>query len=288
MPVYRVHKNTNYSTIHNGFLEREDLSWKAKGILAYLLKLPDDWELHFNELKRNATDGKSSLRTGINELREAGYIIYNRFKDKEGKFKHEYNIYEVPQTENPDTENPELDNPDTENRDILLSTNELNTNKLNTNKTNKSSNSCSDSKNSSPNPTSDKPKFDKESTPYKAAVHLRKLILKNNPREPVPEKNPNDLEDWAIELDRLNRLGPVGAKNKGYSWEEIGKIMEWCQDDSFWKKNIKSAGKFRKQITRLEDNMKEENNSNSDRITRELLEEFREEEEEVIDVGDIQ
>jgi len=113
------------------------------------------------------------------------------------------------------------------------------------------SNSCSDSKKQNQNP-----KFDKDSMQYKAAAYLRKLILDNNKREPVPDKNTKDLEDWAVELDRLNRLGPPGAKNKGYDWKEIGQIMEWCQDDSFWRKNIKSASKFRKQITKLEDNMK--------------------------------
>lgn len=128
MATYRVHKEENYSVINNEFLKRKDLSWKAKGILAYLLHLPDDWELHFNELKKHATDGKTSLRSGVDELREKGYITYKRYKDKEGKFVHEYDIYELPQTEKPDTENPDTGNPDTDNRDILLSTNELNTN----------------------------------------------------------------------------------------------------------------------------------------------------------------
>ena len=141
MATYRVHKEGNYSVICNGFLKRKDLSWKAKGVLAYLLHLPDDWELHFDELKQHATDGKSSLRTGINELREEGYIVYNKYKDKEGKFVHEYDIYEYPQTEKPDTENPDLENPDLDNRHILLSTNEQNTNKPTTN-SNSSKDSC--------------------------------------------------------------------------------------------------------------------------------------------------
>ena len=38
----RVKKNKNYTTVHNGFIKRKDLSWKAKGIMTYLLSLPDD------------------------------------------------------------------------------------------------------------------------------------------------------------------------------------------------------------------------------------------------------
>jgi len=103
---------------------------------------------------------------------------------------------------------------------------------------------------------SNEPKFDEDSRPLRAALYLRKLILNNNPRQPVPDPNPNALEDWAKELDRLNRLGPVGAKDKGYSWSEIKDLMTWCQDDSFWQTNILSASKFREKITTLEMQMK--------------------------------
>jgi hypothetical protein len=129
-------------------------------------------------------------------------------------------------------------------------------------------------------PPDEQPKFDNDSRPYKAAAYLRKLILENNNREPVPDENPKDLEDWAVELDRLNRLGPPGAKNKGYDWKEIGQIMEWCQDDSFWRKNIKSASKFRKQITKLEDSMKNDTTKKSDNRMDQLKELYAEAEEE--------
>ncbi|MFW5895425.1 MAG: hypothetical protein ACOCT9_01645 [archaeon] len=119
-------------------------------------------------------------------------------------------------------------------------------------------NSCSDSKN--PN---EKVKFNKNTKPYKAAAYLRNKILDNNSRQPVPDENPKDLQDWAIELDRLNRLGTVGAKNKGYSWEEIYEIIDWCQDDNFWKKNIKSAGKLREQVIKLEERMKDSKKNNN-------------------------
>lgn len=134
MATYRVHKNTDYTTINNKFLKRKDLSWKAKGILSYLLSLPDDWELHFNELKKNATDGKTSTRSGLDELKDSGYIIYTKTRDDKGKFVHNYDIYEIPQDISPNTEKQDTDNQDTEKRDVLLSTNELNTNQLNTNK----------------------------------------------------------------------------------------------------------------------------------------------------------
>jgi len=108
-------------------------------------------------------------------------------------------------------------------------------------------------------PKNNKPKFDANSKPYKAACYLREKILENNKRTNVPNKDPADLEDWVVELDRLNRLGPVGAKEsegKGYNWEEIAKLIQWCQQDNFWKSNILSAGKLREKVVTLENQMK--------------------------------
>lgn len=149
--------------------------------------------------------------------------------------------------------------------------------------TNSSSNSCSDK---SPNEKSgdDEPKFDEDSEPYKAAVYLRRKINANHPKQPTPNENPKDLQDWAVELDRLNRLGTVGAKDKGYSWEEIYEIMMWCQDHHFWKNNIMSAYKFRKQIVQLEAKMKanKEDNNGKEKVSGDnQTEEEREYGEEV-------
>ena len=66
-------------------------------------------------------------------------------------------------------------------------------------------------------------------------------------------------------MDKLNRLGPIGAKksdDKGYTWEEISMIIDWCQADMFWKSNILSAGKFREKIVQLENQMKSRLGSN--------------------------
>ncbi|TKI88055.1 DNA-binding protein, partial [Bacillus wiedmannii] len=43
MGIFRVKKDNNYSVINNTGLKDKRLSWKAKGILAYILTLPDDW-----------------------------------------------------------------------------------------------------------------------------------------------------------------------------------------------------------------------------------------------------
>ena len=102
MPIVKNKKYTNYTVIDNQSIKNKKLSWKAKGILTYLLSLPTNWDIHLKEIKKHATDGQTSFRSGIKELRKAGYINYIKTKDSEGKFVHEYHVYEKPSV-NPNT-----------------------------------------------------------------------------------------------------------------------------------------------------------------------------------------
>jgi len=43
MPVFRVEKNQNYTTMCNHHLRDQELSLKGKGLLSMLLSLPDTW-----------------------------------------------------------------------------------------------------------------------------------------------------------------------------------------------------------------------------------------------------
>ena len=96
-------------------LQDKNLSWKAKGLLAYLLSLPDDWKIYETELVNHATDGKDSLKSGIKELLENGYLTRESNRSKDGQFSgYDYKVFEVSNrdgktaTENPTTENPSL------------------------------------------------------------------------------------------------------------------------------------------------------------------------------------
>ncbi len=122
MGIFRVKKDNNYSVINNTGLKDKTLSWKAKGVLAYALTLPDDWTFHISELAQHAKDGEDSLRTGINELKKAGYVKRYPVRDEQTQkiTSWETEIYEIPHREKPLVENP-----------TLLSTKELSTNLTN-------------------------------------------------------------------------------------------------------------------------------------------------------------
>ena len=98
MATYRVKKESgNFVTIHKGFIQDSNLSWKAKGLLLYLLSRPDDWQIYETELIKHTSDGLSSLKSGIKELEKTGYIERKRKRDDKGRLKeYEYEVFEQP------------------------------------------------------------------------------------------------------------------------------------------------------------------------------------------------
>lgn len=100
MSIYRVVKDKDnpYVMINKGAIRDRQLSWKAKGLLAYLLSMPDDWQIYETELIKHTTDGRDATRSAIKELIAAGYIERSkaRIRDEKGLLKgYEYRIYET-------------------------------------------------------------------------------------------------------------------------------------------------------------------------------------------------
>jgi len=99
MSIFRVTKDKSnpYVMMNKHALDDESITWKAKGILAYLLSLPDDWQIYATELQRHAKDSKDSLATGIEELEKAGYIIKTKIRNERGQITGtNYQVFEVP------------------------------------------------------------------------------------------------------------------------------------------------------------------------------------------------
>lgn len=95
--IIRSKRNTPFVQIDKTGPEDPNLSWKAKGILAYILCKPDDWQVYISEITKHSKDGKESTRTGVKELIDAGYIIRERKHDEGGKFLgYDYQVFERP------------------------------------------------------------------------------------------------------------------------------------------------------------------------------------------------
>lgn len=95
--IHRRKKPSNYVQLDNRLLQDETLSWKAKGLLAYLLALPEDWQVNIADLTKRSTDGRDGTASGIKELVSAGYVFRERVTFR-GRFEgYDYHVFEQPE-----------------------------------------------------------------------------------------------------------------------------------------------------------------------------------------------
>ncbi len=118
---------TNYTVIDNEIIRDEKLSWKAKGVFAYLWSMPDDWEFYEIEVMKHAKDGRDSLRSAIKELQVSGYMRRQRTRNEKGQVKtSDWELSDKPMLEKPTQGKPTEDKP-MQGDPTLPSTNELST-----------------------------------------------------------------------------------------------------------------------------------------------------------------
>ena len=95
--IFRTVKRENpYVQIDKTVLNDTRLSWKAKGLMAFLLSKPDTWEINIKNLIKQAKDGKEAVYSGITELIQFGYLVRTESRNM-GRFAQVvYLIYENP------------------------------------------------------------------------------------------------------------------------------------------------------------------------------------------------
>lgn len=137
MTTFRVSKTENFVVLDKGFLNNPEISWQAKGLLAYMLSLPNDWTFNVEDLTNRSKNGRDATRNTLKELQGAGYIQKEQARSQQGKFeKGVFLVFETPRepfTEKPSTGNPSSAKPSTENPTLLnnkLLNNDLLNNKL--------------------------------------------------------------------------------------------------------------------------------------------------------------
>lgn len=121
--VIRVRKRpNNFVMLDKTFLEDDRLSFKAKGILAYLLSKPDNWKVIVGNLVKYSKDGKSAVYAGLKELKECGYYVKTPIRSEDGRriSRWESTVYEMPDSllsDFQEIENQEIENQYLENRE---------------------------------------------------------------------------------------------------------------------------------------------------------------------------
>lgn len=97
--IHRVihNKDNPYFQMNRCVLQDARISWKAAAILAYLLSRPDNWVVRESDLIKQHTDGRDAVRSGLKELRDAGYIRRVKIRENGRFIGTECHVYETPQ-----------------------------------------------------------------------------------------------------------------------------------------------------------------------------------------------
>ena len=114
--IIRAPRRTHFLVIDQRIVDDGRLSWAARGMLAYLLSRPGNWQVRVKDLQRRGHMGRDGTYKLINELCSAGYMEFQQGRDQRGRIRGgTYIVREIPDPphpDSPDTEAPEPAAPD--------------------------------------------------------------------------------------------------------------------------------------------------------------------------------
>jgi len=212
---------SNFTIIGNAVLRDENLSFRARGVLASILSRPDNWKTTAESLARESKEGRSAILTVLKELEQVGYMTRRKYRNEKGQWIWESYVFDTvqkkpvePESNNPPTGNPTSGEPSTEIQTLIEE------------------------------PYKNKRKEERTTRTYGDEVIslcnlLADLIEANGIKRPTVSDN------WHLDMERINRID-------GYSFEQIERTIRWVQQDSFWRSNVLSPAKLRKQFGALQ------------------------------------
>lgn len=95
MTTAKRHRKSNFTQVQNEFLEDNRLSWKAKGVLIYLLSRPEEgWTVNQQDIINRSKDSGTAVKSALKELKALKYLYIIKAKDYKGKFNGSMWIYD--------------------------------------------------------------------------------------------------------------------------------------------------------------------------------------------------
>lgn len=89
----------NFTIISNAVLNDDRLSFRARGVLMWLLSKPADWRTRSEAIAdQSPTEGRDAIRTAMRELETLGYLVRVKAQDGRGRWSTLQTIYEEPVT----------------------------------------------------------------------------------------------------------------------------------------------------------------------------------------------
>ena len=137
MAELKKNLQSGYTHVNNEIFHDKELSYKAKGLFCQMLSLPDNWDFKENGIKTLATDGISSVRSGLKELMNKGYLLREPIREGNLIVDWQYTLIDSPRNlENLKIENLKIENLKLENLNPIKLNNNSTKNELNKNNIN--------------------------------------------------------------------------------------------------------------------------------------------------------
>lgn len=110
LTTIRVAKRKKFTMVARDTVNDGRLSFRARGILFWLLDKPDDWHTDSEQIAEQGSEGRDAIRSALIELTHFGYLRREKKQDQAGKWFTSWTVFESPTPENPASENQALEN----------------------------------------------------------------------------------------------------------------------------------------------------------------------------------
>jgi hypothetical protein len=98
--IIKSKKTRDFAIIPNSILQSSTLSLEEKGLLVYLLSLPEDWVLYKSNLHQKIGEKEGTVDRVFKLLQERGYILSVKMIGEKGRFQGwNHIVYEEPTIE---------------------------------------------------------------------------------------------------------------------------------------------------------------------------------------------
>lgn len=120
MSDIKVKRRSGYSTIPNAMISDKSLSIEARGLLALLMSMSENWVFRTENLIEQCGVGRQKYQRMVREIKAAGYLSIADVRDDGGRISYEWEIMDAPRVDFPTTAEPTTGNqpPIRENKEV--------------------------------------------------------------------------------------------------------------------------------------------------------------------------
>jgi len=97
--IFKIFPKDPFSKLDQKAVEDPRLSWKAKGILLYLVGKPADWKVRVGDIAKHSCNGEKAVYSALKEQRRAGYARLEQVRVAGRIREQRWWIFETPNTD---------------------------------------------------------------------------------------------------------------------------------------------------------------------------------------------